>query len=45
LDEADYATGVRVSDAEFDAIHITRDKFHGDWNYRVGGAVRAITFL
>ena len=22
-----------VSDQEMDALHITRDAFHGDWNY------------
>ena len=25
--------GVKVSDAEFAAIRIARDNFHGEWNY------------
>jgi hypothetical protein len=35
LDEKEYETGVRVSDEEFAALPINRDKFHGDWNYRI----------
>lgn len=35
LDDASYATGVRVSDQEFAAIPIKRDEFHGDWNYTI----------
>jgi hypothetical protein len=35
LDDRDYATGVRVTDEEFDAIPIKRDAFHGDWNYSI----------
>ena len=26
---------IHVSDTTFDAIHIVRDLFHGDWNYSV----------
>jgi hypothetical protein len=33
LDRARYPKGVTVSDAEFAAINITRDAFHGEWNY------------
>jgi transposase len=33
LDESDYKKGVKVSDADFDAINIQPCKFHGDWNY------------
>ncbi len=35
LDDASYATGIRVSDQEFAAIPINRDDFLGDWNYTV----------
>jgi Rhodopirellula transposase DDE domain len=35
LDRARYPKGVTVSDAEFAAINITRDAFHGDWNYTI----------
>jgi hypothetical protein len=33
LDRARYPKGVAVSDAEFAALNITRDAFHGEWNY------------
>jgi hypothetical protein len=35
LDEGTYDSGVKVSDADLAAIDLTRDKFHGEWNYRV----------
>ncbi len=35
LDDRHYETGVRVSDAEFRAINIEPDSFHGDWNYTI----------
>ena len=35
LDRARYPKGVAVSDAEFAAINITRDAFHGEWNYTI----------
>ena len=28
-----YPTGIKVSDEELKALHITRDEFHGEWNY------------
>jgi transposase len=33
LDEREYPTGIRVSDAEMDALRIHRHDFHGEWNY------------
>ncbi|MGH7042600.1 MAG: ISAzo13-like element transposase-related protein, partial [Acetobacteraceae bacterium] len=30
-----YPKGVEVSDEEIQAINITRDKFHGEWNYTI----------
>ncbi|MBB5577214.1 ISAzo13-like element transposase-related protein, partial [Rhizobium paranaense] len=27
--------GIKVSDAEMDAININRHQFHGDWNYTI----------
>ena len=27
--------GIKVSDAEMQAINITRDEFHGEWNYTI----------
>ena len=31
-----YPKGSVVSDAEFAAINIERDAFHGEWNYSIG---------
>jgi Rhodopirellula transposase DDE domain len=28
-----YPTGMKVSDEQLKALHITRDDFHGEWNY------------
>jgi Rhodopirellula transposase DDE domain len=33
LDEREYPTGIRISDAEMDALPINRHDWHGDWNY------------
>jgi hypothetical protein len=30
-----YPKGVEVTDGEIQAINITRDKFHGEWNYTI----------
>ena len=35
LDRGKYEVGRRVSDEEKDAIRITRDAFHGEWNYTI----------
>ena len=35
LDKKKYPTGVKISDEEWEQIHIKRDKFHGDWNYTI----------
>ncbi len=35
LDENEYPTGVKVSDAELAGVRIRRSGFHGDWNYVV----------
>jgi transposase len=35
LDDNRYPTGIRVSDADFNAIAIHRRRFHGEWNYRI----------
>src|SRR3989442_2438426 len=32
-DSNTYPTGIKVSDDELKALHITRDDFHGEWNY------------
>jgi hypothetical protein len=37
LDTASYPTGIKVSDEQLAAIAINRHRFHGDWNYTIGG--------
>jgi len=38
LDTDAYPTGVKVDDAAMAALHLTPDKFHGDWNYAIAPA-------
>ena len=35
LDHRKYPTGRKVSDHEMKLVNLTRDKFHGDWNYLI----------
>jgi transposase len=35
LDTNHYETGIKVTDAELEAVRLQRDKFHGNWNYKV----------
>jgi Rhodopirellula transposase DDE domain len=35
LDRGKYPKGVKVSKAEFDAVNIQRNAFHGEWNYQI----------
>ena len=35
IDGNRYPKGVEVSDEELKAINITRDAFHGEWNYTI----------
>jgi transposase len=35
LDENTYPSGIKVSDEELATLAIERDKFHGEWNYRL----------
>ncbi len=35
LDERSYLLGIRISDESLGAVHLTPDKFHGDWNYTI----------
>jgi transposase len=34
-DPTPYPTGLRVSDADLAAVHLTPATFHGEWNYRI----------
>ncbi len=35
LDTKAYPKGIRVSDEDMAALNITRDPFHGEWNYTI----------
>jgi hypothetical protein len=35
LDEDVYEKGIKVTDEEFNSIHIKNDEFHGEWNYTI----------
>ena len=35
IDPNTYPAGVKVADAEMDAINLHRHDFHGDWNYTI----------
>jgi hypothetical protein len=35
LDENAYERGVKVPDAQLAAVNLTRDEFHGEWNYLI----------
>lgn len=35
LDPAAYPKGIAVSDKDMASLHITRDAFHGEWNYTI----------
>jgi Rhodopirellula transposase DDE domain len=35
LDPRQYETGITVSDNELEHLHLTRAKFHGEWNYSI----------
>ena len=41
LDPNTYPAGIKVTDAEIDALNIRRHDFHGDWNYTI--SPKAIT--
>jgi len=42
LDTGEYVRARKVSDAEMKAINITRDAFHGEWNYTIHPQLFAI---
>jgi len=35
IDENNYPTGIEVSDEQLARVNITRDSFHGEWNYTI----------
>jgi len=35
LDTNQYPIGIKVPDEEMELVNITKDKFHGEWNYTI----------
>jgi len=35
IDCNEYEKGIKVSDDEMEKLHIDRDDFHGEWNYKI----------
>jgi hypothetical protein len=35
LDAGQYPTGIKITDDELATVQLTRDEFHGDWNYTI----------
>jgi hypothetical protein len=35
IDGTVYEKGIAVSDEEMESLNIKRDKFHGEWNYKI----------
>jgi transposase len=35
LDTNSYAKGIKVTDQEMESLRLKKDKFHGEWNYRI----------
>jgi len=35
LDTNDYPSGIKITDAQIDALNLHRHDFHGDWNYTI----------
>lgn len=33
VDPRSYEAGIKVTDEEMDALDISREEFHGEWNY------------
>ena len=35
LDENEYPRGIKVADAQLAAVNLSRNDFHGEWNYLI----------
>ncbi len=42
LDTNTYQTKLRPPDAEINAVNLTRDNFHGEWNYVIHPNIPAL---
>ncbi len=40
IDPTPYPKGIKVTDAEFAAIQLDRDDFHGEWNYVISPNIK-----
>jgi hypothetical protein len=38
MDKSRYETGIKITDAELDTVNLSRDPFHGEWNYTISPA-------
>ena len=45
LDVNQYPKGRRVSDEELSKVNLTRDPFHGEWNYSIAPAPTSGTVI
>jgi Rhodopirellula transposase DDE domain len=45
LDRNKYRKRVKVSDAQFTTVNLTRHTFHGDWNYSIAPRSRRTKWL
>ena len=39
LDNTPYRTGIKIPDEEMEALSITYDDFHGEWNYKIAHSI------
>jgi hypothetical protein len=42
LDPNTYQTKLKVTDAEIEAVNLTRDAFHPEWNYTIHPNIPAV---
>ncbi len=42
LDENIYPKGILVSDEQMESLNITREDFHGEWNYTIAPSTRRV---
>ena len=34
LDKSKYQTGIKITDEQMQNLRLTKEKFHGEWNYK-----------
>lgn len=45
LDTRPYASGKKVTNRDLSAINLSRDAFHGDWNYTIRPALKTVSLI